>query len=157
MARYQEDHRETLQFLAASLDRLLPEDSVARAIRAGLDPLDFSAYDALYANDAVGRPAVDPRCLAGVWTLALLRGITSSVRLADLCGRDVEFRWLLGMVESVEPFTGRVSTVLKPHPITICFRADTSRRDKKQGHVQHQPSGQLSRISRVAVHSQYRS
>ena len=67
MARYQEDHRETLQFLAASLDRLLPEDSVARAIRAGLDPLDFSAYDALYANDAVGRPAVDCSRLRPAW------------------------------------------------------------------------------------------
>jgi hypothetical protein len=31
-----------------------------------------------------------------VWTLALLRGITSSVRLAERCGRDIEFRWLLG-------------------------------------------------------------
>jgi len=96
MARYEKDHRETFQLLATSLDQLLAEDSVARAIRAGLDRLDFSAYDALYANDAVGRPAVDPRCLAGVWTLALLRGVTSSVRLAALCGRDLEFRWLLG-------------------------------------------------------------
>jgi len=96
MARYKEDHRETLQFLVGSLDYLLPEDSVARAIRAGLDQLDFGAYDALYTNDAVGCPALNPRSLAAVWTLALLRGITSSVRLAELCGRDIEFRWLLG-------------------------------------------------------------
>lgn len=96
MARYKEDHRETLQFVVGSLDGLLPGDSVARAIRAGLDQLDFTAYDALHANDAVGCPALNPRGLAAVWTLALLRGITSSVRLAEVCGRDIEFRWLLG-------------------------------------------------------------
>jgi transposase len=44
----------------------------------------------------VGRSALNPRCLTAVWTLALLRGVTSSVRLAALCGQDLEFRWLLG-------------------------------------------------------------
>ena len=39
---------------------------------------------------------MNPRGLTAVWTLALLRGVTSSVRLAALCGRDIEFRWLLG-------------------------------------------------------------
>ena len=96
MARYKEDRRETLQFLVGSLDQLLPQDSVARAIWGGLEQLDFGAYDALHTNDAVGRPALDPRGLAAAWTLALLRGITSSVRLAELCSRDIEFRWLLG-------------------------------------------------------------
>jgi hypothetical protein len=46
----------------------------------------------------VGRPAINPRSLTAVWTLALLRGVTSSVRLATLCGQDIEFRWLLGDV-----------------------------------------------------------
>jgi transposase len=50
----------------------------------------------LYQNDEEGRPALNPRSLTAVWTLALLRGITSSVRLAALCGRDIELRWLLG-------------------------------------------------------------
>jgi len=98
MARYEESERETLRFLTGSLDDLLAADSVARSILAGISRLDFSAFDELYGNDAVGRPAIDPRSLASVWTLALLRGVTSSVRLASLCERDLEFRWLLGDV-----------------------------------------------------------
>jgi len=96
MAKYVESKRDTELFVAGSLEDLLPEDSIARAIGAGLEPLDFGAYDRLYQNDEEGRPAVNPRSLTAVWTLALLRGITSSVRLAALCGRDIEFRWLLG-------------------------------------------------------------
>lgn len=96
MAKYIEPKRDTELFVAGSLEDLLPQDSIARAIWAGLGPLDFGAYDGLYQNDAEGRPALDPRCLTAVWTLALLRGVTSSVRLAVLCGQDIEFRWLLG-------------------------------------------------------------
>jgi transposase len=96
MARYKTDHRETLQLLTGSLDLLLPQDSVARAIWAGLESLDFEAFDALYKNDATGRSALNPRCLTGVWMLGMLRGVTSSVRLACLCEQDVEFRWLVG-------------------------------------------------------------
>lgn len=98
MARYETDNRETLRLLSGSLDDLLPPDSVARTIWACLQKLDFGAFDAEYGNDAVGRPAVDPRSLTAVWTLGLLRGVTSSVRLAALCERDIEFRWLLGDV-----------------------------------------------------------
>ncbi len=96
MARYTEDQRDVLRLFAGSLGDLLPQDSVARAIWAGLERLDFSAFDAVYKNDDVGRPAVDPRHLTAVWTLGLLRGVTSSVPLASLCARDVEFRWLIG-------------------------------------------------------------
>ena len=99
MARYKEDRRETLQFMTGSLDLMLPQDSVARAIWAGLERLDFGAHDARYANDAAGRSALNPRSLTGVWMLALLRGVDSSVRLARLCGQDIEFRWLLGDAE----------------------------------------------------------
>jgi len=74
MARYLKTKRDTELFVAGSLDRLLPEDSVARAIWAGLEPLDFGLYDALYTNDAVGRSALNPRGLSAVWILAILRG-----------------------------------------------------------------------------------
>jgi transposase len=96
VARYKEDHRETLQFLTGSLDLLLPPDSVARCIRAGLERLDFQAFDAMYQNDLTGRSALNPRCLTAVWMLGLLRGVTSSIRLAALCAQDIEFRWLVG-------------------------------------------------------------
>lgn len=96
MARYKTDHRETLQFLSGSLDSLLPQNSFVRLLWAGLERLDFSRFDEVYSNDARGRSAINPRCLVAVWMLGLLRGITSSVRLAALCGQDLEFRWLVG-------------------------------------------------------------
>ena len=96
MARYKQDHRETLQFITGSLDLMLPQDSVARAIWAGLERLDFSEHDRHYSNDVKGRSAINPRSLTGVWILAMLRGVDSSVRLAYLCGQDIEFRWMLG-------------------------------------------------------------
>jgi transposase len=96
MAKYIEPKRDTELFVAGSLEDLLPEDSIARTIWAGLVQLDFEAYDGLYQNDEEGRPALNPRCLTAVWTLALLRGVKSSIRLTALCRRDIEFRWLLG-------------------------------------------------------------
>jgi transposase len=96
MARYVEHNRDAALFVAGSLEDLLQPDSVARMLWAGVEQLDFAAYDALRHNDAAGRSALNPRCLVAVWMLAILRGVTSSVRLAALCGQDIEFRWLLG-------------------------------------------------------------
>jgi transposase len=98
MAKYIELKRDTELFVDGSLDDLLPDDSIARALWAGVQQLDLTAYNQLYQNDEEGRPAVDPRSLLAVWTLALLRGVKSSVRLATLCGKDIEFRWLMGNV-----------------------------------------------------------
>lgn len=98
MARYKQDHREEYQFLAASLDSLLPEVSVARDIAAALNQLDFAPFDEKYCNDEAGCTAIDPRALAGVIMLGLLRGVTSTVRLAALCESDIEFRWISGGV-----------------------------------------------------------
>lgn len=96
MARFVEDCSRNTLFVAGSLDSLLPVNAVGRVVHAALAGLDFTAFDEAYANDAMGRPAVDPRRLAAVWIVALLRGVTSSVALTRLCGRDIEFRWLLG-------------------------------------------------------------
>ena len=96
MARYVEDNRYTELFVVGSLETLLPPNALARTLRTALDRLDFSGFDARYRNDEAGRPALDPRSLTAVWLLALVRGVNSSVQLAELCGKDVESRWLLG-------------------------------------------------------------
>ena len=96
MARYVPDHNSQTLFIDGSLDSLLPDNSVARSIHHGLGELDFSRFDAVYRNDLEGRPAIDPRRLTGLWILALLRGVTSSVQVARLCRTDIEFRWLCG-------------------------------------------------------------
>ena len=104
MARYKSDQREEYQFLTGSLDMMLPEVSVARDIAAALEQLDFSPFDQLYKNDKAGSTAINPRALAGVIMLGLLRGTTSSVQLARLCECQIEFRWLAGGV-SIEKST----------------------------------------------------
>ena len=96
MANFIDDCRNELMFIAGSLDMLLPANSVARTIWDALEQLDFGAFEARYNNDQGGRPAIGPQRLTGVWILAMLRGITSSVRLAKLCGQDIELRWMLG-------------------------------------------------------------
>ncbi len=73
MAKYMEHKRDTELFVAGSLEGLLPEDSVARAIWAGLEQLDLGLYDALYKVGPRGRGG-------GI--------IVATVRLVDLgCGR----------------------------------------------------------------------
>lgn len=96
MARYKKDYRESELFTTGSLEGLLPAGSPARTVWAAVGLLDFSAFDEGYANDGAGASAVDPRRLTAVWVLALMRGVTSSVQLAEACERDVELRWLLG-------------------------------------------------------------
>lgn len=96
MARYIPDGSCQTLFVDGSLESLLPSTSVARSIRHGLWELDFSRFDSVYHNDDEGRPAIDPRRLSGLWILALLRGVTSSVDVARLCQTDIEFRWLSG-------------------------------------------------------------
>lgn len=96
MARYVEDLSSQTLFVDGSLESLLPLDSVARKIWGALGGLDFSRFDEKYDNDSGGRPAIDPRRLAGVWIVGLLRGVTSSVVLSTLCSRDIEMRWMVG-------------------------------------------------------------
>ena len=96
MARYIPDGSCQTLFVDGSLDSLLPEHSVARSIWRGVCELDFSRFDAKYRNDAEGRPAIDPRRLAGVWILAMVRGVSSSVEVARLCTTDIEMRWISG-------------------------------------------------------------
>ena len=96
MARYMSDSSHGQLFISGSLESLLPLHSPARVIWDGVVGLDFRSFDGHYCNDEEGRPAVDPRRVTAVWILAVLRGISSSVRVAELCGTDIEFRWISG-------------------------------------------------------------
>lgn len=96
MAKYIDDRSCDSLFVDGSLDNLLPENSIARIIFDVVCTLDFCMFDAKYCNDENGRPAIDPRRLASLWILAMLRGVTSSVKLAGLCLTDIEMRWTCG-------------------------------------------------------------
>ena len=71
MARFVDDNSATTLFVEGSLNSLLPLNAPARVVQAALADLDFAQFDAAYSNDTMGRPAVDPRRLAGVWITAL--------------------------------------------------------------------------------------
>jgi len=96
MAKFVAVNSHNSLFVLGSLDSLLPVNSVARVLFEALEQMDFSAFDAKYRNDETGRPAIEPRRLAAVWMLGLVRGTTSSVALARQCTTDIELRWLLG-------------------------------------------------------------
>ena len=95
MARYKAACGRTL-FISGTLEDLLPSGSIARLIWQGVSLLDFSGFDAQYCNDEEGRPALDPRRLASLWILGLVRRVTSAIELSRLCSTDIEFRWLSG-------------------------------------------------------------
>ena len=96
MPHYLPDHSADTLFVGGSLESLLPENSVARVIWDVLSDLDFSGFDHHYRNDEEGRPAIDPRRLAGVWIVAMVRGISSSMVVEWLCETDIEMRWMSG-------------------------------------------------------------
>ena len=70
MARFMEDRSADTMFVNGSLDSLLPLESVARTIWGALSTLDFGRFEAVYRNDAMGRPAIAPSRLAAVWIVA---------------------------------------------------------------------------------------
>jgi transposase len=85
-------------FVNGTLDDLLPDTSLARQVWAVLNELDFSRFEDRCNNDKRGRTCLNPRRLAAVWILSLVRGNMSSVKLSQMCEFDLEFRWLTGDV-----------------------------------------------------------
>ena len=96
MPKYVEDRSCDTLFVDGSLDSLLPENSIARTVFDVISGSDLSQFDEKFCNDDTGRPALDPRRLTSLWILAMLRGVTSSVKLAALCVTDIEMRWTSG-------------------------------------------------------------
>ncbi len=87
-----------MQFL--SLDQRLDAQHPVRVVCQYVDSLDLSElYKPIKAvKGNVGRHAIDPRILFGLWLFATLEGITSARRIADLTTRDIPFMWICGGV-----------------------------------------------------------
>lgn len=83
-----------------NLDAILPENDRARGIWAFLERWDLSAFYASIKAVAggAGRPASDPMVLLAVWLLALVDGIGSARRVAELCHKHDSYRWICGGV-----------------------------------------------------------
>jgi transposase len=85
---------------AMTLDQLLEPDHPARAVWQFTAGLDLSAlYGRIRAREHTrGRSPIDPRILVALWLYAILYGVVSARRLAELCVHHHAFRWLAGGV-----------------------------------------------------------
>jgi transposase len=85
---------------ARKLDQLIEPDHPARAVWQFTAGLDLSAlYDRIRAREhSRGRSPIDPRILVALWLYAILYGVTSARRLAELCKHHNAFQWLAGGV-----------------------------------------------------------
>lgn len=93
MANFIETNMDNI-FISGSLDSLLPKDSECRIIREYMKKLNFDEVNKRYKNDKTGRPCYDPKKILSIWIRALMRQISSSVKISSLCETDIEFRWL---------------------------------------------------------------
>jgi transposase len=92
--------RRQVEFVAAAVDDMLPDDHWVRLVWAHIQELDVSVFlaDVKAVEGQAGRDATDPRILLCLWVVALSEGIGSARRLEKLCERDLVYRWICGGV-----------------------------------------------------------
>ena len=85
---------------AMKLDLLIESDHPARAVWRFVEGLDLSVlYGRIRAREHTrGRSPIDPRILVALWLYAILYGVLSARRLAELSTHHNAFRWLAGGV-----------------------------------------------------------
>jgi transposase len=81
--------------LSMSLDDLVPQDHVIRMVDAVLDGVDWTAWEAHYADERRGQPPIHPRLIAGCILYGLSRKIRSSRELEEATRERLDFRWFL--------------------------------------------------------------
>jgi transposase len=98
--RVAKPQRTQQELLPTSLDEAVPADHPVRGIWELVERLDLSAfYDRIRVRGEMpGRPAIDPKILITLWTFATAEGVGSARALAQLCERDVYYRWICGGV-----------------------------------------------------------
>lgn len=100
--RFVTAQRSQMEFIPSSVDDLVPEDHSVRSIWDLVCRLDLSAFEQRVSAraDTPGRPATDPRILLTLWVFAISEGVGSARTLAELCERDVAYRWICGGVST---------------------------------------------------------
>ena len=98
--RLRKPERTQVSFMSAALDDMLPDDHWVRLVWQHVQRLDLSGFNDRIAAKVgqPGRNATDPRILLCLWLVALSEGIGSARRLAELCERDLAYRWICGGV-----------------------------------------------------------
>jgi transposase len=99
-ARTKTPQRRQIRMEMLSLDQWLDADHRVRIVWQYVDSLDLTElYQSIKATrNNVGRDAIDPRILFGLWLFATIEGIGSARRLADLTQRDIPYMWICGGV-----------------------------------------------------------
>ena len=99
-ARVKHPERRQVEMRMLSLDQMLEKGHRARIVWQYAESIDLSGlYSEIKATKGnVGRDAIDPRILFGLWLLATLEGFTSARRLANLTTRDIAYMWICGGV-----------------------------------------------------------
>ena len=97
--------------LPLSLEGLAPNDNSVRLLSHELEELDYSLLYQAYS--AKGRnPAVAPKTMCKVLAYAYSQNIYSSRKIESACRRDINFMWLLALLDITYYTTdGRLSGV----------------------------------------------
>lgn len=98
--RFQRAERQQMQWLALSLEELIPVDHRVRGVWDYASRMDLSAlYESIKARTgSVGRSPIDPRILMALWLYATVEGVGSARALERLCEEHVAYRWICGGV-----------------------------------------------------------
>lgn len=99
-SRTQRPQRSQIEMRCLSLDQLVEPQHRVRIVWRYVESLDLTElYTAIQAVEGgVGRDAVDPQILFGLWLFATLEGISSGRHLTELTTRDIPYMWLCGGV-----------------------------------------------------------
>jgi transposase len=96
--RFDEPNRNQSSLEATCCDDLIAADHPARLLWNALGRFNLSDFcaDGKATVGHVGRPAVHPRVLVALWTLAYSENLSSARALERRCETDAPFRWVLG-------------------------------------------------------------
>jgi transposase len=94
-------NREQIELRPMDLESLLPEGHRARLVWAWVERQDLSGmYAAIKVREGgVGRSAIAPEILLGLWLYATLDGVGSARQLARLVLEHDAYRWISGGVQ----------------------------------------------------------
>jgi transposase len=98
--RLRQPVRDQVEWRPLSLDQLIPEDHVVRAVWTWVCALDLSElYEAIQAVEGgAGRSANDPQILFCLWLYGTIKGVSSAHQLNDLCRDHRVYQWICGGV-----------------------------------------------------------
>lgn len=92
MAKFKHYNYDQRLMVPVSLEEQIIPGTLEYAIHVAFeDRLDLSCFEANFCNDAVGRPAYNPKLLLKLIFLAYSRGITSSRVIEKMCHENILF------------------------------------------------------------------